>query len=253
MLSRTVIFSATVATLFAADNPFVGTWKENRLKGADDSSFLVTENGQGQYHLDFGNIKFDVNKNGKPVPGPVGGTVTFKQVDSSTWLLTMDTKNNPKITYHLKDKNTLEIVSEETTASGGVIKSKGSCARTSETSGLVGAWKQQGSFQTTGPVSTLVIKGNSNDGLSMDLPTFKVNLKMTLDGKEYPVSGASFPEGMKASGKAHLVDSNTIVEDRMINGKEMNKAEYRLSPDKKTLTVTIHGPKEQEKTVYERQ
>jgi hypothetical protein len=77
MLYRTIILSTTVATLFTAENPFVGTWKENRSKGADDSSFIVTEKVQGQYHLDFGNIKFDVNKNGKPVPGPVGGTVTL--------------------------------------------------------------------------------------------------------------------------------------------------------------------------------
>lgn len=87
----------------------------------------------------------------------------------------------------------------------------------------------------------------------MTNPKAQIHYVMTLDGKEFSVTGAYFPQGMKATGTAKRVDANTILENRMANGTKLGVAEYKVSPDGKTLTVTMDGPKTHEKSVYDRQ
>jgi hypothetical protein len=252
MLTRTLAALLATMTLFAADSPFAGTWKQNRAKDKEESLFNIKETAKDRYQIEEGTIKFDLVADGMSRPGPLGGNIVFTQVDASTWSGSVDTKNHPKIRYHLKDENTLEIENEQNDASGQVYKSNYVYVRTDASSGLGGAWKLRKTGTTIGPENVMVIK-NANHGLAFDYPSFKVDLVMTLDGKEYPVHGAMYTDQMKFGGKAKLVDNNTIEEVRMLNGQETGKMQYKLSPDKKTLTLTNDSPEEHSTTVYERQ
>jgi hypothetical protein len=223
--TRFVLSAIAAASLLASDSPFVGNWRLNPQKGTDASTFTVTLKGQDRYIIDVGAVVWDLNANGKPGPGPkpLGGTATFTQVNSSTWTLAYDrTKRN----LHLKDKDTLEAVDVET-VKGGELKSITNYQRVGTSSGLAGT--------------------------SFAFDEDQLNANMTFDEIEYPVTGKALPENIKLSGKAKLVDNNTIIENITANGKEMTKMEYKLSPDGKTLTVLISGPKVRQKQVYERE
>ncbi len=84
--SMSVFLLAAAATLAAADNPFVGKWKENLAQ--DDYvdatvSYEQTPPGEMQVTAEGHSYKFRMD--GKEYPTGFGSLVAWKQVDESTW------------------------------------------------------------------------------------------------------------------------------------------------------------------------
>jgi len=60
---------------------------------------------------------------------------------------------------------------------------------------------------------------------------------MKFDGKDYPNVGPNMPQGSVSSGRR--VNERTLELTDKIKGKVVETPEFRLSPDLKTLTVTL--------------
>ncbi len=67
-----------------------------------------------------------------------------------------------------------------------------------------------------------------------------VTKNVILDDKDYPNAGASAPLGYTSSG--HRVNDHTVQMIDKMNGKLLNTQQVEVSPDGKTLTVTINIP-----------
>jgi hypothetical protein len=61
---------------------------------------------------------------------------------------------------------------------------------------------------------------------------------MKFDGKDYPETGPDVAAGSASSGRR--VDPRTLEKTDKIQGKVMDTAQFKLSPDLNTLTLTVH-------------
>jgi hypothetical protein len=74
-----------------------------------------------------------------------------------------------------------------------------------------------------------------------------------FDGKEYPDQGPKVAKGSVSSGRR--VNERTLELTHKINGKTTATEQIELSPDLKTLTMTVHtmGKTKPDILVFERQ
>ena len=82
------------------------------------------------------------------------------------------------------------------------------------------------------------IQSYQGDGLSFVFPAELGSQDMRFDGKEYPVVGPDVPPGTVSSGR--LVNECTLEMTDKIKDKVMETRQIKLSPDLKTLTMTVH-------------
>jgi hypothetical protein len=98
--------------------------------------------------------------------------------------------------------------------------------------GFAGDWHSIKEKMNT-PLS-MQVTAFQGDGLSFITPSLTRNVK--FDGKDYP----GVPAG--ASASARQMDARTLVITDKAAGTVSDTREVRLSPDRKTLTVTVHIP-----------
>lgn len=93
----------------------------------------------------------------------------------------------------------------------------------------------------------LQVKAYQGDGLSFIFTAQKETKNLKLDGKEYPREGPNASPGSSFSSRR--VDEHAVEMTAKARGKVTDAWEIRLSPDGKTLTMTVHGPHRSEPTV----
>ena len=81
------------------------------------------------------------------------------------------------------------------------------------------------------------IEPYEEDGLSFINPAAQTTKNVKFDGKDYPGSGPSLPKGFTTSG--HRVSALTIQLTDKLAGKIVDTRQVDLSPDLKTLTMTL--------------
>jgi len=62
---------------------------------------------------------------------------------------------------------------------------------------------------------------------------------MKFDGKDYEEKGPNVAPGSMSSGKR--VNAHTLEVTDKVKGEVMDHTKFEVSPDGKTLTLTVHG------------
>lgn len=84
------------------------------------------------------------------------------------------------------------------------------------------------------------IKTFEENGLSFINAGGQVVQSLRFDGKDYPGSGPNAPAGYVSSG--HRINERSVERVDKINGKALSTQQIELTPDGKTLTMTVHVP-----------
>jgi len=83
------------------------------------------------------------------------------------------------------------------------------------------------------------IQAYEGDGLSFNTPAYKDTLSMKFDGKDYEEKGPNVAPGSMSSGKR--VNAHTLEVTDKVKGEVMDHTRFEVSPDGKTLTLTVQG------------
>jgi hypothetical protein len=103
-------------------------------------------------------------------------------------------------------------------------------------SGWTGTWEST-KVDFTSP-DVWEIDANGPDGLTFNDAAYKDELSLKFDGKEYAEKGPNVAAGSMTSGKR--IDANHFELTDKIQGKVMDHTEFEVTPDGKTMTLTIH-------------
>lgn len=246
---------SVAAIVCAADNPFAGTWKLNpeKSKFTGDTMTYSRASGGG-YKYSGGGLSYTFKPDGQERAGLMGEMVTWKQIDDHTWEVTHKTKGNITSTETMKlseDGKTLDITIDGKRANGETYQDKAVYERTAGDNGIVGSWKST-KVQISSP-ETVEIKDYEDNGITFSEPAQNFTFSGKFDGKAYPATGPTVPEG--AMGKLRRLGPNSFELVEIYKGKPIWKGTYTLSDDKRTLTVvgSMVGVNEPETAVYERQ
>jgi hypothetical protein len=252
--STSVILLAAAATLAAANNPFIGKWKENLAQ--DDYvdatvSYKQTTPGEMQVTAEGQSYKFRMD--GKEYPTGFGSVVAWKQVDGSAWETVhktngvLDWVTTTRLSANGK---TLMVTENGKRSNGEPFEDNETYQRVSGGPGLAGKWKlTQWRFSSAFVMEIAPYEG---DGITWRFPG-NATLNARFDGKDYTVTGPSTPAGSTVALKR--TGPRSFDEVQKINGKIVYTGTVTVSADGNTLTevLTPPGANEKTKTVYDRQ
>ena len=236
----------------AAQPSFAGTWKLNLVKSQLTGQTLSLEKAaSGLLHFDTQGFAYDFDLSGKEFPAPDGSTVSFREVNPTTWEGTIKMNGKVITTYGLSLKgDTLSAVMKATKPEGGSMEQTALWSRVSGGPGFLGKWKSK---EVKGAPTTLTIALDGANGITVTYPEFQVVCKASFDGKDYPVNGAG--SNLKQTLAFEKSGANAIKMTTKLNGKPFYVDVLTLSADGKTL-IDEGNPvavKEPIKAVYERQ
>jgi len=75
--------------------------------------------------------------------------------------------------------------------------------------------------------------------LTFNTPAYQDVLSMKFDGKDYEEKGPNVAPGSASSGKR--INAHALEVTDKVKGEVMDHTKFELSPDGKTLTLTIHN------------
>lgn len=109
--------------------------------------------------------------------------------------------------------------------------------RTVGTLGFASTW--EGASERLNSVFVIHVRAYERNGLSFITPSEEITKSVRFDGKDYPNQGPNVPPGSGSSGRR--VNLRTLQLTDKLNGKTMATEQINLSPDHKTLTMTVHA------------
>lgn len=236
MLSRVflllLIACLTASPLWAETDPFVGQWKLVTLT----DQMKVTQVGANRYAFDFGGGAETIVVDGTEQPAGAGTTLSVAS-DGPNWKIIRKKGSRLLLTATWalsKDGNLLKDDFTSFSQDGSPSNIKYVYERKAAGTGFTGTWVST----PTAPDSVIMlqVRPYESDGLSLVLPS--QTLDVHFDGKS-----------------ARRLNANTVEILRKSNGKIIQTREIQLSPDLKTLTMTVHvvGKDEPYIYVFERQ
>jgi hypothetical protein len=243
----------TTGTLWAASDPFVGKWKLDDHRSKQTYQMKIEAAGPNRYVFDFGaggsppfapesaHETETIVADGTEQPGHSGTTLSVTPVEPNTWKLVRKKEGYTVMTAIFKLSADAKTLSDSFTASrpdGWTFKIDYVFTRTAGSSGFAGKWES--SNEKVDSVYELEIQPYEKDGLTLSLPAEHFSTKMRFDGKDYPVQGTEVAPGSASSG--HRVNDHTLEITDKINGKTIDTQRITLSPDLKTLTMTVQQP-----------
>jgi hypothetical protein len=250
-----LVACAVTGTLLAAKDPFVGTWKLNESKSKlTGEQFRVEALGRNKYTFTFGNVSDTLVADGTDQPVHYGRTMSISEQGPNVWKVV--TKTDGRIlssdTWRLsQDGKTMNVEMTGKRPDGSTFNSHWEGKRMAGTEGFAGMWES--TQVKIGSPYEFEIKPYDGDGLSFYAPTEQETLTMKFDGKDYPDTGPNVPEGSVCSG--HRVDERTLEMTDKIKGTVMDTAQFKVSSDLGTLTITVHekGQSDPLTFLYDRQ
>jgi hypothetical protein len=241
MVIRIALLLASMSgTLWAADYPFVGTWKVNPSKSTLIDQMKVVAVGPNKYAFTFeGTDAETIVANGTDQPG-LGGTVLSVTAEGpNTWKVVRKRNGQTFITgtWNLsEDGNTLRDAFRANERDGSIFAVDYVYKRIAGTSGFAGTWES-----TTGKANSemqLEIRPYGEDGLTFLSQLQKLTKNVKFDGKDYPNEGPNAAPGSASS--ARLVSRHVVQMTDKVKGKIVDTRKITLSPDLKTLTMTVY-------------
>lgn len=237
-------FAATV--VWGATNPFVGEWKLNPARSKLSDVMKVSRVGANKYAFDLGAGNEIVVTDGTDQPGYSGTTLAVTVEAPDRWKVVRKRNGRMLLTgiWSLsKDNSTLRDHftgfapnGSSSTVVDYVYK------RRAGGSGFVGTWV---STSATGSSDLMLqVRPYENDGLSIIVPSEGSTMNARLDGKEYP------NEAGTSASSARRVNARAVEIIRKSKGKITETREITVSPDLKTLTMTVRAAGRDEPDIY---
>jgi hypothetical protein len=249
MLSRIflMLLIACFATspLRAQTDPFVGQWKLTKLT----DQMRVTKVGANKYAFDFGGGVETIVVDGTQQPA-IAGTTLSVAADGPKWNVVRKKGSRELLTATWtlsKDGNSLNDDFTSFGQDGSPSNVKYVYARRAAGSGFAGTWVSM--TADINSIVTLKVRPYGSNGLSFIIPSSGVTLNAKFDGKDYPNAGAH------SASSARRLNARAVEIFRKSKGKITQIRQISLSPDLKTLTMTVHmsGKNEPYIYVFERQ
>jgi hypothetical protein len=225
--------------LWAADDPFVGKWKLNPSKSTITDQMKIEAVGANKYALDFGGGGVEtVVADGTDQPGNFGTTVSITVEAPDTWKVVRRRDGRTLLTGIWKLSQDGKMLSDSFRYSqpdGSTLSLDYVYKRTVGRSGFPGTWESTSAEVNS--VFEIQIQPYGSDGLSLITPAQHETQNIRFDGKEYPDAGPDVPPGTVSSGRR--VNERTLEMTDKIKDKVMDTRRIELSPDLKTLTMTV--------------
>jgi hypothetical protein len=227
-------------TLWAADDPFCGKWKLNMEKSqlAGDQ-IKIQDLGENKYKWTVGNVSDTITFDGADQPVHFGRTISMAAEGKNNWKMVVkkDGRVLSTMTHALSDGGkTQTIKGTETKPDGTTSDFDVVWKKLSGGSGLAGTW-EEADVKFTSP-DEWVIEAYQGDGLTFNTPAYQDVLSMKFDGKDYEEKGPNVAPGSASSGKR--VNAHTLEVTDKVKGEVMDHTKFEVSPNGKTLTLTIH-------------
>ncbi len=243
---RTQLYSALAfacllaGTISAADDPFCGKWKLDQEKSKIAGEQMKIEDlGNNNYKFIFGNESDTVTADGKDQPVHYGRTMSLTPDGPNSWKMVIkkDGKVISSMTHTLSaDGNTQTVKGTNTKPDGSNSDFEVVDKRVGSGSGWGGTWES--TDVKIGSPDEYDIEPYESSGLTFSAPASHDTISMKFDGKDYEEKGPNVPADSMSSGKR--VNTNTLEVTDKIKDKVMDHTKFEVSPDGKTLTLTIH-------------
>ena len=241
MLKRLFLLLLVVAiattSLHATNGSFVGKWKLNPEKSTMHDQMKVNSAGTNRYAFDFGGGPEFIVANGTDQPGLGGTTLAVTAEAPRVWRVVRKQDGRMQISaiWTLSpDGNSLRDDFTGYPRNGSSFTIHYIYTPIGAASGFAATWDS--TSEKSGPVE-IQVQPYQDNGLSFINQTLHSTKDMKFDGKDYPVKDANAPAGAMSS--ARRVSASTIEFTEKRNGKVADIQRIQLSPDGKTLTMTI--------------
>ena len=235
----------TSTSVYAATDPFVGTWVYNADKSPKPTiKYAVKDLGGDRYALTGSTgTTVEIKADGVSIKTPTGATVSFRKLDDHNWEMVRDDGQKMVRTYNISpDDKTLTLHDVFSGNSEDNYETITKYARLAPGSSIFGEWQSVSMEEkAVGEGLKLVIMPFETGGLSFSIPAHKHLSEMKFDGKTYADSGAGDTEGHSSSGKR--VNDHVLEIDSQLKGKPEDHEELRVSDDGKTLTIVSKAAK----------
>jgi hypothetical protein len=226
-------------TLRAADDPFVGKWKLNPSKSTLIDYMEVKSLGANKYALDLGGGNGEtIVADGTYQPGVNGTTLSVTVEGPVNWKVVRKKGEQTLVTGIWTLSQDGKTLSDHFTANrpdGSTLRMDYVYKRTTPGSGFAGTW-----VSTSEPHSAfeVQIRPYAGGGLSFISSGDREARNFKFDGKDYPDLRPNVAPGSASSGRR--VNERTLEITDKIKGKATDIRQIELSPDLKTLTMTVH-------------
>jgi hypothetical protein len=235
--------------VYAAENPWVGTWKldpaQSHLAG---DTFTYSKGPGSLLHFSDGVVAYDFGTDSKAYKSAYDRTTTWTQTGPNSWdsVTTRNGKVLGKAQRTLSaDMKTLTIHHTGTRPDGAPFDDQDVYTRVAAGAGLLGTWKSVKVGATGGP-QTFVISSPAPGVLHYEVPDLQAHAEGAADGTDHPLAGGNTPEGMTISFK--FVTPTQIKYVIKVNGKEDSEGVQTLAADAHSYTdVGWSAGKENEK------
>ncbi len=230
---------STCTSVFAATDPFVGTWVYNAQKSPKPTiKYAIKDLGGERYSLTGSTgVTVEVKADGVSIKTTAGATVSFRKLDEHDWEMVRDDGQKMVRTYNISpDDQTLTLHDVFNDNPGGNYETTTKYARIAPGKSIFGEWQSVSMEEkTVGEGLKLIINSFGADGLSFSVPAHKHLSEIKFDGKVYADSGAGDTQGESSSGKR--ISNDVLQIDGQVKGEPENSEEFKLSDNGKTLTI----------------
>jgi hypothetical protein len=251
LLLACACFALFTLSSFAAENPWVGTWKLDAAKSQfTGDTFTYSKAANGTMHYSDGStINFDFGIDGKEYKTAFDRSTIWTADGDSAWNSVTKAKGEVLAKVHRQlspDGKTLTVKITRTRPDGSADSEEDVYTRVTGTNGLVGKWRS--TKVNISAAQTYVLSSPQQDVIRMEYPEYKSVVEGKADGIQRAVSGPDVPAGITMSFK---MDSPTKMSyENQAGGKPMGYGTQTLSDDGKVLTDVSWSPgKESEKSV----
>ena len=260
MFKRTfqLLLVALVITcsLWAADNPFVGTWKLNGSKSRLPDEMKVKKISANKYAFAFegGDYAETIVADGTDQPGVFGTTFSVTVEGPNSWKVVRKTDGKILLMANWKlsqNGNTLDDDFTFIQPNGSKFNVYYVYKRTAGGPGFAGTWES--TSEKVNSVLELQIKPYEGDGLAFIIPAEGITKNLSFDGKDHAYERPNVKA--KFASSIRRVDALTLELTDKVDGKLADTQEIRLSPDHRMLTMTIQsvGQSRPEIRVFDRE
>lgn len=236
------------SAVWGAADPFVGDWKLNPSRSRIADVMKVSPAGPNKYAFDLGGGDEIIVPDGTDQPGYAGSGTTLAVTIEAPDKWKVVRKQNGRVAVMgiwtlSKDGSTLQdhFTAFAKDGSPSTVLDYVYSRKTSG-SGFVGKWVSTTEEGTSD--LTLKVAPYESNGLSFFFPSEGASIKAKLDGKEYPNAA-----GTAASSSRRVGERAVEITDK-VNGKIADTRQITVSPDLKTLTMTVNSPAKDDPDIF---
>ncbi|HKW64330.1 MAG TPA: hypothetical protein VJN89_17390 [Candidatus Acidoferrum sp.] len=227
------------SALWASDDPFCGKWKLNKEKSKlVGEQTKIQDLGGNKYQWTNGDVSDTFTYDGTDQPSRFGRTISMAPEGTNSWKMVIkkDGRVVSSMTHTIADDGKSQTIKgTETKPDGTTSDFTAVWKKVRGGSGWDGTWEETDVKFTS--ADEYDIEPYEGDGLSFNTPAYQDVLSMKFDGKDYEEKGPDVAPGSMSSGKR--VNAHTLEVTDKVKGQVMDHTKYEVSPDGKTLTITV--------------